>query len=122
MDYVRIHVDGQGRSHFEDVHAETTEQNIVDGVPPVVLTGPFPATAVVFVELTPGGPEWEPHVAPRRQWVICLRGRVAITVSDGDRREFGAGEPILVEDVTGEGHTSTPLTDDFAFAMIPVGD
>jgi hypothetical protein len=54
--------------------------------------------------------------------VICLRGRGAITVSEGERREFGPGEPILVEDVTGDGHTSTPLTDDLAFVMIPVGD
>jgi hypothetical protein len=88
----------------------------------VVVTGPFPATAVAFVEQKPGGPEWEPHVAPRRQWVISLRGRGAITVSEGERREFGPGAPILVEDVTGGGHTSTPLTDDLAFVMIPVGD
>jgi hypothetical protein len=51
---------------------------------------------------------------------MCVRGRGAIAVSDGERREFGPGIPILVEDTTGVGHTSTPLTDDFAFVMLPV--
>jgi hypothetical protein len=75
VDYVRIHVDGQGRSHFEDVHPETTEQNIAEGVPPLVVTGPFPATAVTFVEQKPavrsGNRMWRPALSghlPARPW------------------------------------------------------
>ena len=43
----------------------------------------------------------------------------AVTVSSGERREFGAGDVALFEDTNGEGHVSTPLTEDLAFAMIP---
>jgi hypothetical protein len=43
-----------------------------------------------------------------------------LTVSDGERREFSGGASILVEDVAGDGHVSTPLTDDLAFVMLPV--
>jgi hypothetical protein len=117
--YVRIYPDAGGRSHFEDVEAEMTEQRIADGVPPVLVSQPFPVSALVFVEQQPDAPDWDPHVAPRRQWVMALRGRAAITVSTGERREFGPGEPILVEDTDGEGHISTPLTDDLAFLMMP---
>jgi hypothetical protein len=34
---------------------------------------------------------------------------VVITASDGERREIGAGEVILVEDVSGKGHLSQAL-------------
>jgi hypothetical protein len=120
MEYVRVYADEDGESHFEDVRPEVTEQQIADGVPPLLITGPFAVSALTFVEQKPGGPSWERHVAPRRQWVMCVRGRGALAVSDGERREFGPGVPILVEDTTGVGHTSTPLTDDFAFVMLPV--
>jgi hypothetical protein len=120
MQYARIYSTDGGGSAFEDLDAAMTERRIVDDMPPVLVSAPFPANSLVFVERTPEMPDWESHVAPRRQWVIAVRGRVAITVSTGERREFGPGEPILVEDTEGEGHVTTPLTDDVAFVMIPV--
>jgi len=120
MRYVRIYSEDSGDSVFEDVDAAMSERHIVDGVPPLLVSEPLPVSALIFVEQRPGDPDWESHVAPRRQWVMALRGRVAITVSTGERREFGPGELILLEDTEGEGHVSTPLSEDFAFAMIPV--
>jgi len=92
----------------------------VEGVPPLLLSGPFPVRGLIFVEQPPSTPDWEPHVAPRRQWVIVLRGRAEVTVSTGERREFGPGDVLLFEDTEGEGHVSTPLTEDLAFAMIAI--
>ena len=43
-----------------------------------------------------------------------------MSVSDGERREFESGDLLLIEDTTGEGHLSVPLTVNLAFAMIPV--
>jgi len=54
--------------------------------------------------LADGGLDW--HPAPRRQYIINLDGGVEITVSDGEKRVIGAGEVLLVEDVTGKGHLS----------------
>ena len=42
-----------------------------------------------------------------------------VTVTNGERREFGPGDALLVEDTTGKGHLSTPLTDNLAFVAIP---
>ncbi len=122
MRYVRIYSEDGGGSAFEDVDAAMSERHVVDGVPPLLVSEPLPVTALIFVEQRPGDPDWEPHVAPRRQWVMCLRGRVAIAVSSGERREFGPGELVLLEDTEGKGHVSTPLTEEFAFVMIPIPD
>ncbi|MDX8142569.1 hypothetical protein SK854_10615 [Lentzea sp. BCCO 10_0061] len=89
-------------------------------MPPLLVSGPFPAASMLVVEQPSGGtPEWELHVAPRRQWLIVLTGRAAVTVSDGERREFGAGALLSFEDTEGEVHLSTPLTDDLSYAMFP---
>jgi hypothetical protein len=87
----------------------------------LLLSGPFPVREVIFVEVPTETPDWAPHVAPRRQWLVVLSGRAAITVSDGERREFGTGDVLLMEDTTGEGHLSTPLAGPLTFAMLPTG-
>jgi len=120
MRYVRVFADENGRSAFEDVEVEGTPTVTVEGVPPLLVSGPFPASAMLVVEQPPDGtPEWEPHVAPRAQWLVVLTGRAAVTVSNGERREFGPGTLLSFEDTEGEGHVSTPLTDDLSFAMFP---
>jgi hypothetical protein len=47
--------------------------------------------------------EW--HPAPRRQFVVCLRGAFEIMTRDGERRHFEAGDFVLVTDLDGKGHT-----------------
>ena len=118
MRYLRVFVGGDGRSGFEVVEVVGVPAVTVEGVPPLLVSGPFAAGGITFVEQPEDAGDWEPHVAPRRQWVILLRGRAAVTVSTGERREFGPGDVLLFEDTTGEGHVSTPLTQDLAFAMI----
>jgi quercetin dioxygenase-like cupin family protein len=120
MRYVRVFADQGGASRFEDVSLEGSPRLVVEGVPPLLLSGPFPVTEVLFAEQPADAPDWQAHVAPRRQWIVVLSGRATITTTDGERREFGPGDVVLVEDTTGEGHVSTPLTADFHFAMIPL--
>lgn len=120
MRYVRIFADENGKSHFEDVEVEGTSRVTVDGVPPLLVSGPFPTTSMTVAEQPPGGtPDWALHVAPRKQWLVVLTGRAAVTVSSGERREFGPGSLLSFEDTEGDGHLSAPLTDDLTFAMFP---
>ena len=118
---VRISSADDGSSRFADLALETEVRHIVDGVPPLKMSGPHEATSVTFVVQSADAADWDHHVAPRDQYIIVLTGRVAVTVTDGERREFGPGDVLLVEDTTGAGHLSTPLTDDLTFAMIPTG-
>jgi hypothetical protein len=67
-----------------------------------------PAAGIIFRE-TGGDYDLSWHPAPRRQYIINLDGGVKITASDGEAREIGAGEVILVEDVSGKGHLSQSI-------------
>lgn len=61
----------------------------------------------------------ESHNAPRRQWVIILGGSITISVGDGSSRTLVAGDVLLAEDVSGQGHT-TVVTGGWPRAMIPI--
>ncbi|MCI0921927.1 cupin domain-containing protein [Sphingobacterium rhinopitheci] len=45
------------------------------------------------------------HVAPRRQYVVTLKGKLKFKVSDGTTFVIKPGIILLAEDLTGEGHS-----------------
>jgi hypothetical protein len=100
---MRIHhlyADADGESHFEDIEIEWVEET-----PSSKLSQRFPVRSIIFREVPPAYDlDW--HPAPRRQYIINLDAGVKLTASDGESRVVGAGEVVLVEDVTGKGHLS----------------
>jgi hypothetical protein len=100
---MRIHnlyADEHGESHFRDVEIEWVEETRAGR-----LSQRFPVAAIIFRQSPPGYDlDW--HPAPRRQYIINLDAGVQITASDGESRVIGAGEVLLVEDVSGKGHLS----------------
>lgn len=63
------------------------------------------------------------HTAPRRQYVITLRGRGEIEVSDGQKIRLGPGTILLVEDLTGKGHISRGVgSEERVSVIIPLVD
>jgi len=119
MRYVRLSVTNDGGSEFVDAVLDDEVRTVGEGVPPLRVAGPYEATQIMFVVQSGAAADWHTHVAPRRQWIIFQTGRMAVTVTGGERREFGPGDAVLVEDTTGTGHLSTPLTDDVTFIAIP---
>jgi hypothetical protein len=100
---MRIHnlyEDADGISHFRDIEIEWVEERNFSR-----LSKRLPATGIIFRE-TSGDYDLDWHPAPRRQYIINLDGGVQITASDGEARVIGAGEVVLVEDVSGKGHLS----------------
>jgi hypothetical protein len=95
-----IYVDAKGETHFRDIEVEWVEER-----PGGKLSRRLPATGIIFRQ-TGGDYDLDWHPAPRRQYIINLDGGVQITASDGETRTIGAGEVLLVEDVTGKGHLS----------------
>ncbi|HNQ04637.1 MAG TPA: cupin domain-containing protein [Thiobacillaceae bacterium] len=63
------------------------------------------APALVMVELPMG---WQGgwHPSPRRQWVICLRGRMGYAAGDGTQCTLTPGACILTTGTWGKGHDS----------------
>jgi len=103
---MRIHnlyVDEQGETHFRDIEVEWTREG-----PGGKLSATQKATGVVFRQ-TPGSYDYDWHPAPRRQYIINLDAGVRVTASDGEVREIGAGEILLVEDTHGRGHISQAI-------------
>jgi len=109
--YVRIYCTPDNESHFD---AATADLAKVDAAPPA---RPFfakgsPATRVAFAAFEAGwGTEDEAagkyHPAPAAQYVIYLSGQMSVSTSDGQRRRFGAGDVLRVEDVAPcKGHLS----------------
>ena len=120
MRYLRIYAKDDGASRFEDVELKGSLTHVVDGVPPLLVSGPFACREITFVEQPNDACDWKAHVAPRKQWGIVISGRLAITTSDGERREVGPGAVILLEDTAGKGHVSTPVRANCQLALIPI--
>jgi len=99
----RIYTGDDQQSHFEDLDLPLSPTELGQ------MSGPVPAASVFFRDSSGGPPVYEFHVAPRRQFVIHLAGRVAIECGDGTSRHFGVGDILLADDTTGQGHISREL-------------
>ncbi|MCC7107181.1 MAG: hypothetical protein IT307_18770 [Chloroflexi bacterium] len=100
---MRIHnlySDANGESHWRDIEVVWGQERRG-----ARLSERFPATGVIFRQVKPGYDlDW--HPAPRRQYIVNLDAGAKLTASAGESRVIGAGEVVLVEDVTGTGHLS----------------
>ena len=100
MRVVRVYTGDDGESHFEDVDIEVTSEGGI-GRLSALIEGP----GVMFREVD-GDYDLDFHTAPRRQFVVNLRGAVDITVGSGETRRLESGDILLAEDTTGHGHKS----------------
>lgn len=95
MGTFRLYTDGAGKSRIETVDlAKTAEWT----------TGL--ATTQISFRVWPVGQFLDWHPAPRRQFVIILSGQLEIGLGEGGKHVFGPGDARLVEDTTGQGHTT----------------
>ena len=85
-------------------------------VPPVTMTKLYPATQIGYVRI-PAGYRADWHPAPRKQYVMVLRGKLEVEAGDGEKREFTPGSVLLVTDVTGRGHKTNALGDEDVFLV-----
>jgi quercetin dioxygenase-like cupin family protein len=111
MRYTRVYTDADGETHFEDLETagRTGQARESDLVGTVSET--FPVSGIYFREVVQESSD-EPHNAPFPLFIIGLRGRFSVEVSDGEVREFAPGEVLLVEDTTGKGHTTRRVGDE----------
>jgi uncharacterized cupin superfamily protein len=61
------------------------------------------------------------RVQSRKKFLICLKGYIEVTASDGEKRTFGPGDSVLMEDVAGKGHRMRVKgTEECVAAIIPI--
>jgi hypothetical protein len=97
---LRIYTGDDGQSHFQDLPIDFVEQGEFGRISALV-----PAKGVMFREVD-GAYDLDFHNAPRRQFVINLKGSVDIEIGDGTVRRLGPGDILLADDTTGQGHRS----------------
>jgi hypothetical protein len=118
--YVKVTGDGHGGSRFEDVDVPQTAAPFAENVPPLLVSAPVEATAVVFVTSPDDIRETDPqlpHPAPSKRFLVVLEGELEIETTDGERRSFVPGSVVLVEDLEGRGHITRVCGDGLASAM-----
>ena len=97
-------------------------QSHIEPIDPSDWTAPQGARSIVF-RTDPVGNFQDWHPAPRRQFVIILSGQLEIGLGDGSKHVFGAGDARLLEDTTGQGHTTAVYGDHpCVLATIPLED
>ena len=113
MKVTHIYTGEDKRSHFEDLDipleraAYGSESRLI------------PSSGVIFRENRVGD-ALDFHTAPRRQFVITIRGVGEIECGDGSRRRFGAGDIMLADDTTGQGHITREIEGPRRAIFIPL--
>jgi hypothetical protein len=106
MKVTRIFPDASGETHFEDVQFPL--ESVHNGL--FKRSKPIKASEMTLTSF--GSSLDEPiHNAPRKQAIVIINGEVELSVSDGQRRRFGPGHMLILEDTTGKGHTTRSIGD-----------
>jgi len=118
--YTRLYADEQGISRFEDLGVELIPGFATPPAEPLHLARFVPADRCYWL----GAPtDWKgdaAHPTPRRQILVTVQGEYEVSAGDGTRRRFPVGSIVLVEDMTGGGH-STKITSAVEALVFAVG-
>lgn len=123
LQYTRIYTGDDGETHFDDVSVTFRYEDYGTNIPTVWLSegGLMDVKGFHFVSMPAGWDGGKPHPAPARQFIMPLSGRMEFEVSDGEKRVFGPGDVLLVEDTTGKGHVSQMVSSGLGlFAVVPL--
>lgn len=107
--FVRIVRTEDGGSAFEDDDLRLDAQQIASGFAPTLVGRLSPSAVGVLYLFSPTPFDSAPHTAPRRQWVVPMRGVIEVEVTSGERRRFGPGDLVFVSDTTGTGHVTVSV-------------
>jgi hypothetical protein len=95
----RFYTGDDNRSHFEDLEIPQDDTS-ARGMRSSVID----VTGLMFRSSDGNSHFLELHPAPRRQFILCMAGVVEIELGNGEKRQFGAGDVYMADDLTGEGH------------------
>jgi hypothetical protein len=100
MQIHNLYVDAQGNSHFRDMEIEWMPDDRTGGR----VSKPLPGGLVIHEHS--GNYEIPRRAAPRRQYVLGLTEAFEVETSDDAIHRIPVGDLVLVEDVSGPGHTT----------------
>ena len=103
-----MHGDAAGDTHVTPLELPVAETyaGTVRGLSDV------PATTVGFGEFVGRKPDAGLHNAPRRQFLVVLRGVLEIETSLGEQERLHPGDVLLADDLDTKGHHSRDVGDE----------
>jgi hypothetical protein len=113
MRYFNLIAGAGGESHWADIDVALSERSFAPPASAIEVSDTAEATGFLFLRLRAGWDEPQ-HPTPVIQTLVCLRGCVRVTASDGDWRDIGPGDVWRMADTHGAGHhTRVTSPDDF---------
>lgn len=116
---IRLWADESGESHLGEMTGTLRLVDFAPPAPPMGVGELVPATSVHYLG-APAGWVGDFHQAPRRQYIIGLRGSVEGRASDGTSATLGPGDIVLLEDTHGIGHSTRVIGDEDWLALVVV--
>jgi hypothetical protein len=108
----RIYSGDDGQTHFEALDLLQEDQ----------YTQPLNDDTNLIFRRFPADYFSDWHNAPRRQYIVILSGKMEIGIGGGTQRQFGPGDIVLADDMTGQGHTTRSLGEPRVSVTIPLPD
>lgn len=101
--YARLYCTPDGESHFQNVTAELRKMNFAPPASPINIGGNSAAASAFFAGFDRhwGAEDLQKrlnHPTPAVQLLTVLQGVFSITATDGETRQFHAGEVLRLED------------------------
>jgi hypothetical protein len=99
----RVYSDSNGDSRFEDISIPLNDAGEIGR-----LSAAIPVGSIIFREVEPSY-DYDFHNAPQRQYLVLIDGEIEIETTLGEKRQFKAGDVLLLEDTEGKGHRTRNL-------------
>ncbi len=123
--YDHLYVGEDGETHWKTVTVDYKRFKYAHNIPPIwaAVDGKWQAKNLILAGNSPAWNARSLHPPRHRQIFIVLTGITAFTASDGETREYGSGQMILMEDNNSKGHGSfVPSKGSSMVAIIPLED
>lgn len=117
LSYARLYVDAEGVSHFDDHELQLSLEDYSPPANPIAVHALKNADTATFV-LLPIGANEDWHPVPTRQFAVIMKGVVEVTAGDDEKRRFGPGMIVLLEDTTGTGHRTRVVGDEESLTLM----
>jgi hypothetical protein len=100
----RVFADDKGETHLCRVQLAVEEERMPGGARRLISPA-IPVSCLHVGEMIDRRELQPLHAAPRRQFIVVLRGEFEVATTGGDRKRFGPGECLLADDMDSTGHT-----------------
>ena len=105
LSFSRLVPDGVGGSQFKELSVSVTLKTFAPPAQPLSVSELEEASHCGFLHL-PVGWVGDMHPSPIRMWIVVLEGEMVFESSAGESRHISPGSALLLEDTTGQGHSS----------------